>query len=80
MFYNDRLTVFEKMTKEIPEYSDDMYLKGYKDYEILQAAHKSLYKMALQNQDRIASQKEAQEESSSVDIRGEVYLNGRKIR
>ncbi len=79
MDINERLTVFEKMTKEIPEYSDDMYLKGYKEYEILQAAHKSLYKMALENQAQIAADK-SEDEARNVEIRGEVYLNGRKIR
>ncbi len=79
MDINERLTVFEKMTRQIPDYTDDMYLKGYKEYEILQAAHKSLYKMALENQAKIAASK-SEEESPSLDIRGEVYLNGRKIR
>jgi hypothetical protein len=41
----DERTMFEKMAnRHLPEYYDGMHRHGYKPWEILEAAHKSMIK------------------------------------
>ena len=39
------MTLHEYTTRNIPEYSDYMYLDGYEPWEIMAAAHEKLYQM-----------------------------------
>ena len=42
------MTVFEKMRgKQIPDYTPEMWMDGYKPYEILEAARKQMIDNAL---------------------------------
>ena len=42
--FDDR-TVFDKLRRSLlPEYYDTMYLDGYKPYEIVEAAHRTMIK------------------------------------
>lgn len=41
----DDMTVFDKMRRRpLPEYYDTMYMDGYKPYEIIEAAHRTMIK------------------------------------
>ena len=79
MDQNERISVLEQMMPYIPEYRDTMYLEGYKPYQIIEAASRSLYKKALKNQARINAKQEDKEESTSLNIYEKVYVNGKRI-
>ena len=41
----DDMTVFDKMRRRpLPDYYDTMYMDGYKPYEIIEAAHRTMIK------------------------------------
>ena len=41
----DDMTVFDKMRRRpLPDYYDTMYQDGYKPYEIIEAAHRTMIK------------------------------------
>jgi hypothetical protein len=41
----DDLTIFDGMRRRpLPDYYDTMYLDGYKPYEIIEAAHRTMLK------------------------------------
>lgn len=45
------MTLHEYATRNIPEYSDYMYLDGYEPWEIMEAAHKKLYQMIQEREE-----------------------------
>lgn len=72
-------SVLEQMTNPLPDYHNTMYLEGYKPYEILQSASRTLYKQILDNQSRIKAQDEEKTDPTRLDVSGEVFLNGKRI-
>ena len=45
MIMFDDMTVFDKMRRRpLPDYYDTMYMDGYKPYEIIEAAHRTMIK------------------------------------
>lgn len=53
------------LEKELPEYHDTMFLEGYKPYEILQAAHETMIKKHVE-------ENEDDEDFGEVTIKTEV--------
>ena len=52
IFWEDQGTVIDQlMSRKIPDYYDTMYLDGYKPYEIVEAAHRTIYKHYLAMQE-----------------------------
>lgn len=50
------MTVFDKMRpRPLPDYYSTMYLDGYKPWEILEAAHRTLYKQAMERKEKHAA-------------------------
>ena len=50
------MTVFDKMRpRPLPDYYSTMYLDGYKPWEILEAAHRTLYKQAMERKEEHAA-------------------------
>ena len=42
------MTIIDQMRpRTLPEYYDTMFMDGYKPYEILEAAHRTLYEQAM---------------------------------
>ena len=69
-------TLFGQYYKRIPEYRPDMYKDGYKPWEVYVAFKRQMDREIEQRQQEVAAQ---QLEPEPVTVRGEVYLNGKKL-
>lgn len=70
-------TLFGQFYKRIPEYRPDMYKDGYKPWEVYVAFRRQMDREIEQRQqEKVAAQ---QPEPEPVTVRGEVYVNGKKL-
>lgn len=67
---NNQKTVFEKIrNKDIPEYTDTMYQKGYSPYEVLEAARKTIIR---EYQAREAQLMDEEDTTKTINLKVEV--------
>ena len=74
-------TLFGQFYKRIPEYKPDMYKDGYKPWEVYVAFRRQMDREIEQRQQENAAARAAaqQPEPEPVTVRGEVYVNGKKL-
>ncbi len=74
-------TLFGQYYKRIPEYRPDMYKDGWKPWEVYVAFRRQMDKQIEERQKENAAAREAaqQPEAEPLTVRGEVYVNGKKI-
>ena len=69
IFWEDQSTVMERlMGRKIPDYYDTMYLDGYKPYEIVEAAHRAIYKHYM------ATRESQQDETPTTNVNFSVEM------
>ena len=69
--FDDR-TVFDKMRPSpLPDYYDTMYLDGYKPYEIIEAAHRTMLK---QYNERRKQQEADRQEQVPINVKFNVEV------
>lgn len=71
----DYRTVFEKVAnpRNLPDYYSTMYLDGYSEYEILDAAHRTLFKQAMARQEERKTAKQS-DVPMDVNITSEIKI------
>ncbi len=67
------MTIYDWMTRDIPEYYPSMYLDGYKPYEIMQAAHKSIMRRYYEREAAYEAM-QAESEITEVKVTSEVKI------
>ncbi len=71
MDFNERQSLLEQAIGGIPEYNDKLYLQGYKPYEIIQSASRTLYKRGMK---RLAEQQTKSEAEEPMNVRFRVEV------
>ncbi len=73
-------TLSDQLYKDLPDYDDYMFKRGFSAQEVYIAFHRSWNREIRQH---LTEQKEAQSrpapEVQNINIRGEVFLNGKHL-
>ena len=72
----NRNTILDQLRERpIPEYDDFMWMRGYKPYEILEAAEKSMFSEIQKREEAKKQKQEQKQEQQQSDVPLNVKLN-----